>query len=151
MSDACDHLQGKYAPGYQKGYQDGYKQSFQRGEVGRGFQNYQQASKESNMSMSHNGLTKLIEECGEVIQVAAKLQQFPDGNHPDGKGNLFKRLEQEIADANAAMLFVVQDTMKLSMNGIHDRCVAKRKLYNEWNANSEAQVNNPSPKAGPIL
>lgn len=86
------------------------------------------------MPISHKGLVKLMEECGEVIQVAAKLVECETNPNSDTKEALVLRLEEEIADANAAMLFVVNDTMKLSMNRIHVRCVEKRKKYNEWNA-----------------
>lgn len=37
--------------------------------------------------MEHwKGIGKLIEECGEVLQVAGKAIAFPRGPHPDGAG-----------------------------------------------------------------
>ena len=38
--------------------------------------------------MHCDGLTKLIEECGELVQIAAKKQAYFDTDtHPDGKGS----------------------------------------------------------------
>lgn len=60
------------------------------------------------MTMSNNGLSKLIEECGEVMQIAGKLLAYPDGKHPDGKGDLRRRLEDELADLGAAIQFTIE-------------------------------------------
>ena len=43
------------------------------------------------MPMEHKGLVKLSEECGELTTVACKLIAYPDGKHPDGKGDLKER------------------------------------------------------------
>lgn len=83
------------------------------------------------MSMSNKGLTKLIEECGELIQVAAKLIAYPDGHHPDGVGNLFDRLEAEIADVSAACTFVTYK-MHLSHSTIDERTTVKVTTYLGW-------------------
>lgn len=54
------------------------------------------------------GLSKLIEECGEVIQIAGKIMAKPEGGqHWDGKGDLAERLGEELADLSAAMEFVL--------------------------------------------
>lgn len=54
------------------------------------------------------GIGKLTEECGEVLQLLGKLIPFPDGLHPDGKGNLDIRLADEIADLYAALDYFVE-------------------------------------------
>jgi len=89
------------------------------------------------MTMTNRGLNKLMEECGEVIQVAAKLSAYPDGNHPDGAGNLMDRLEDEIADAAAAMAFVVG---KLGLNYIRmdERTNRKLTMFLEWDQDPDA-------------
>lgn len=51
------------------------------------------------------GLAKLLEECGELQQVAGKLLAYPSGEHPDGAGPLDERLADELADLKAAALF----------------------------------------------
>lgn len=83
------------------------------------------------MSMSHKGLTKLIEEMGEAIQEAAKLQAFPDGEHPDGKGSLLLRLQNELADVRAASMFVIEK-YSLDYAAIASRTILKFDLYNKW-------------------
>jgi NTP pyrophosphatase (non-canonical NTP hydrolase) len=60
------------------------------------------------MAMSHDGLTKLIEECGELTQIAAKkIAYFDTDEHPDGKGSMKARMEEELADVMAACAFVM--------------------------------------------
>lgn len=53
-----------------------------------------------------NGLAKLLEELGELSQVCAKkLAYYHTDEHPDGAGSLRERMQEEIADVAAAMLF----------------------------------------------
>lgn len=53
------------------------------------------------------GISKLIEECGEVVQICGKiLGAGGAANHWDGS-NLRERLHEEIADLRAALAFVV--------------------------------------------
>lgn len=51
------------------------------------------------------GIHKLVEETGELGQVLGKLGAFPDGKHPDKKPNLRLRLEEELADVEAAIKY----------------------------------------------
>ena len=51
------------------------------------------------------GIHKLTEEIGELGQVIGKLGEFPSGNHPDGGPQLRQRLEEELADVEAAILY----------------------------------------------
>lgn len=83
------------------------------------------------MSMHGNGLTKLMEECAELITEAAKLSAYPDGNHPDGKGPLLPRLEDEIADVLAAIRFVTQKH-NLDQLRIQARTHRKLEKYFMW-------------------
>ncbi len=53
------------------------------------------------------GLSKLIEECGEVCQVAGKLMATGgESKHWDGS-DLRQRLMEELADLSAAIDFVI--------------------------------------------
>jgi NTP pyrophosphatase (non-canonical NTP hydrolase) len=87
--------------------------------------------------MQQCGLAKLIEEAGEVMQVAGKLVQYPyhqtrgyPGLHPDGS-HLRTRLEQEVADVMAASLFV-QEQMGLNRAEIGERITEKLALFRQW-------------------
>lgn len=83
------------------------------------------------MAMDKNGLTKLVEECGELIAVAAKKQAYMDTDlHPDGS-NLKERMEEEIADVLAAIKFV-ECRFRLNTITIDHRMVEKFKLYEKW-------------------
>lgn len=82
--------------------------------------------------MSHNGLTKLVEECGELIQIAAKKITFPNTDaHPDGAGSMKARLEDEIADVIAAIGIVIHQH-KLDGDRIMERGEKKRVLFQSW-------------------
>lgn len=77
------------------------------------------------------GLSKLIEETGEVQQVVGKLIGTA-GHHTHWDGsNLPDRLEEELADLSAAIKFVVEK------NGLDEEKIVKRaeeKLatFNRW-------------------
>jgi NTP pyrophosphatase (non-canonical NTP hydrolase) len=83
------------------------------------------------MSMSNNGLVKLVEECGELIQVAAKLIAYPDKQHPDNQGCLGLRIEDEIADVLAAIEFV-RSKLSLSDHDIEMRVRTKLNTFSNW-------------------
>jgi NTP pyrophosphatase (non-canonical NTP hydrolase) len=85
--------------------------------------------------MSNSGLTKLIEECGELTQVAAKkIAYFQTDEHPDGKGSLKARIEDEMGDVLAAIGFV-GGTLNLDQSRIAQRAEQKTALYLEWHTN----------------
>src|ERR1700722_7934464 len=66
------------------------------------------------------GLSKLIEECGEVVQVCGKLLGTGGASaHWDGS-DLRERLTEEIADVLAAARFVILH------NGLDEAAIAKR-------------------------
>jgi hypothetical protein len=62
------------------------------------------------------GLSKLVEECGEVLQVAGKVLAFPDGDHPDGE-SVSARLSKETADLAAAIEFLLEANPGLRVAG----------------------------------
>lgn len=100
------------------------------------------------MTMSANGLAKLIEECGELIQVAGKrLAYYRTDEHPDGGLPLTVRLEDEIADVMAACQLVI-DAHVLDRPRIENRVRAKRNLFAQWHAaddNATDAIDAPPP------
>lgn len=91
------------------------------------------------MSLSFDGLVKLIEETGELIKEVGELQQvaakkiayFHTDDHPDGNGSLKHRLEDEIADVLAIATFV-KDEFHLNETRITNRIAQKLDVYRQW-------------------
>ncbi len=84
------------------------------------------------MTMSNNGLTKLVEECGELAQIAAKKIAYPDTDeHPDGKGSMKTRMEDEMADVMAAIAFVCEK-FGLDEARMFARGSMKTELFKKW-------------------
>ena len=82
--------------------------------------------------MEKNGLVKLVEELGELSQIAAKKMAFMDtDNHPDGDGSMKERLEKEIADVFAAGIFVIE-RFDLDTTAIDARAQKKHDLFEYW-------------------
>jgi hypothetical protein len=88
------------------------------------------------MPMAHNGLAKLVEEAGEVLQLAGKLLAYPSGVHPDGDGDLYERLEKEVADLQAASQFVIKAN-QLDTAAIRERCWSKLNRFDRWHADPD--------------
>lgn len=84
------------------------------------------------MAMSQKGLTKLLEELGELGQIAAKKIAYMDTDeHPDGLGSMKTRMEDEMADVIAAIEFVVQK-FDLSHHNIRNRTKVKYERFLKW-------------------
>lgn len=84
------------------------------------------------------GYCKVIEEGGEVIKemsalitVLGKLGPYPDGKHPDGKGDLIRRIEEEIADVIASTTYFAENN-NLDLEFIKARIAMKKQTYAEW-------------------
>ena len=85
--------------------------------------------------MQFGGLTKLIEECGELVQIAAKKQAYFDTDtHPDGKGSMKRRLEEEMADVIAACVLVAEN-FGLNQDFLEQRALKKLELFRSWHNN----------------
>lgn len=81
------------------------------------------------------GLSKLIEEAGEVMQVAGKIiGAGGDTDHWDGT-DLRPRLENELADLLAAIKFVM-DKNALNQRIMRKRSEAKQAVFDEWHSQS---------------
>lgn len=88
------------------------------------------------MTMAGNGLVKLVEELGELAQVAAKkLAYMHIDQHPDGT-SLKARMEEEMADVLAACAFVTSqfDLDEVKMDA---RVARKLQLFREWHARTD--------------
>ncbi len=84
------------------------------------------------MPMAAKGIAKLIEECGELLQVLGKkLAYYTTDDHPDGAGPLTQRLEKEMADVYAAMDFV-RGTLGLNGVAIEARRSDKLATFERW-------------------
>lgn len=83
------------------------------------------------MNERWKGIFKLIEECGEVSQIAGKLGPFPVQDHPDGLGSLRTRLENELADLSAAAAYVIQSE-DLDGFRISQRAATKLAQFQTW-------------------
>lgn len=82
--------------------------------------------------MSGNGLVKLMEECGELVQIAAKKLAYYDTDiHPDGKGSLRTRMTEEMGDVLAAIDFVTRK-FEISEGALDARRKMKLELFSEW-------------------
>lgn len=88
------------------------------------------------MTMANRGLTKLAEELAELSVEIAKLTAYPDGNHPDGKGNVIHRMEDEMADVLAALEFV-SNLWNLDKLRIRSRQLRKIHKYYNWEKSPE--------------
>lgn len=77
------------------------------------------------------GLSKLIEEAGEVQQVAGKLiMTGGDPGHWDGS-DLRERLTEELADLQAAIEFVSEHG-HLDVDKLYERRADKLRLFRKW-------------------
>jgi NTP pyrophosphatase (non-canonical NTP hydrolase) len=82
--------------------------------------------------MAAKGLAKLIEECGELQQVAGKkLAFYSTDKHPDGGPPLSTRMEDEMADVMAAIVLVTH-LHKLDPARMHSRCMEKVAVFMAW-------------------
>lgn len=89
------------------------------------------------MPMTANGLAKLLEELGELAQVAAKrLAYFHTRDHPDGAGDLNERLQDEMGDVYAACGFVARQ-FGLDAGAIERRAWAKLATFERWHADAD--------------
>ena len=71
---------------------------------------------------------------GELAQeVAKKLAYFDGRAHPDGKGDLDIRIQNEMADVSAACAFVIQK-FSLNSEAIGNRAALKLHLFQQWDA-----------------
>lgn len=82
------------------------------------------------------GLSKMVEENGEALQVIGKIQQIGHwGLHWDGKKKTLKeRLEDEMADQLAAIRFFIE-VNGLEREKIYVRSDTKMAKFRRWHKN----------------
>lgn len=101
------------------------------------------------MTMTANGLAKLIEECGELTQVAGKkLAYFHTDEHPDGGPPLLNRMADEMADVIAAIHFVAAN-FGIDPGKVQDRAIHKLKLFGSWHADETNNTHGVDQQAKP--
>lgn len=77
----------------------------------------------------YQGAVKLAEEAAELGVELAKLQAFPEGEHPDGRGVCIDRVVEEMADVIAAIQwFCARHARKVDWT----RVDAKVARFAEW-------------------
>jgi len=82
------------------------------------------------------GLAKLVEESGEVGQIAGKIMAvFGSATYYDGT-NLEAELEKELADLQASITFLIAER-KLDVAAIENRKQEKLLKYYRWKARNE--------------
>ena len=84
------------------------------------------------------GISKLVEECGEVVQVCGKLMGSR-GNISHWSGNLSDMLHEEIGDLLGAIRFVVK-RCGLDADRIEQRAQAKLERFEGWHASDPEGV-----------
>lgn len=77
------------------------------------------------------GISKLLEEAGEVGQVCGKLIGSAGNQHHWDGTDLRERLHEEIADLRAALAFV-ENQNDLDIAAIDRRVAEKLALFNKW-------------------
>lgn len=86
------------------------------------------------------GLSKVVEECGEVLQVAGKLMGTAgDINHWDGKGPLDVRMAEEVCDLFAACVAFFQLNGFDGIEAYMQREMDKYHTFLRWHAEALEQ------------
>lgn len=89
------------------------------------------------MTMMLKGLAKLVEECGELVQVAAKKMACPDTDqHWDGGEPLSVRIADEMGDVLAACTLVTEK-LGLDQSRIEARHAVKLARFRTWDNERE--------------
>lgn len=80
-----------------------------------------------------NGLSKLVEECGEVMQVCGKIIAIGGHTHHWDGSLLDDRVVEELGDLMAAMRFFAEHN-GLDLGRLQKRSEEKHALFERWNA-----------------
>jgi NTP pyrophosphatase (non-canonical NTP hydrolase) len=86
------------------------------------------------------GLSKLIEEAGEMLQIAGKIiaiRGVENYDHWDGT-NLKERMTEEAADLLAALEFFCARNLEIQQ--VHKRAAVKRAKFEEWHLEQSAAL-----------
>jgi|GEM_PF-1915697 len=95
------------------------------------------------------GVSKLLEEQGELIQVLGKLMAT-GGDTDHWSGDLRKMLVEEMGDVCAALAFVQCENLSVDeVRLVAERAEKKLALFNQWHANPTKPTNPTKPKPCP--
>lgn len=95
------------------------------------------------------GLSRLLEEAGEVVQVLGKIiGAGHSGQHWDGS-NLADKLRDEMADLAAALNFVAETNGFIGDTRYAERIGRKLRTYHEWQQQWLAK-SEPSADVSPV-
>lgn len=83
------------------------------------------------MPMKRQGLTKLNEECGELIVEIAKADAIGGIDAPHWQGPRRQPIEDEMADVFAALRFAIEKN-GLDLERIMARAQRKYTLFQQW-------------------
>jgi NTP pyrophosphatase (non-canonical NTP hydrolase) len=84
------------------------------------------------------GLAKLMEECGELVQILAKKMAYPLEPHPDGQ-DTDARIVEEMGDVLAGITFYGSlNLTKEQQDAVEARRDKKVELFRSWHAGKEA-------------
>ena len=90
------------------------------------------------------GLSKLLEEAGEVVQIGGKLMGTA-GKHAHWDGSdLRDRLTEELADLTAAVEFFIAHN-PIDRDEVTARAATKLATYNRWHREQGRTVVDPLP------
>ena len=93
------------------------------------------------------GLAKVIEECGELLQVAGKVMSTGSlGAHPDGT-HLAIRLEHELGDVLAAIDFFIKHNL-VGDGVIEQRRKSKFVRFVDWHCEHTKKTGKPPASEG---
>jgi NTP pyrophosphatase (non-canonical NTP hydrolase) len=85
------------------------------------------------------GISKLVEECGELVQVMGKLMAIA-GQTDHWSGDLRKMLVEEMGDVAAALIFVRDNCLtKAEVKRLAKRADDKAKRFQDWHINHTPQ------------
>ena len=79
------------------------------------------------------GISKLMEECGEVVQVCAKLMQSR-GERQHWSGDLVVMLQEELGDLLASIVFTGQHNPVIDQEAVAARAAMKLNRFEQWRA-----------------
>jgi NTP pyrophosphatase (non-canonical NTP hydrolase) len=89
------------------------------------------------ISLSEFALLKLIEECGELVQIASKKLMFPDTDmHPDSQGSMYARINGEVADVLACIEHMMPS---LDRQYINQRVRTKLERFKRWDTQTPGE------------
>lgn len=90
------------------------------------------------------GLSKLVEEDGELTQVLGKILGAGGAIHHWDGSNLAQRAEEEIADVLAAIDYFVEKNKVLRVHVIQNRRNDKLKLFRSWHDDTPPLPGDPT-------